>query len=118
MGRLKLRLNVLYITADRVRIRSGRAGATPIAVGFHSPPDLASQLPPSSGSHQLAMAKLHVHSDHHTGTPPKTECGCLHGGVTESGRVRNPALTLCSVLAHLNMYRYGCTYRVTLRVFS
>ena len=45
--------------------------------------------------------------------PPKSECGCLHGGVIENGRTHNP-LILCSVY----MYRCGCTYRVTLRVFS
>ena len=31
-----------------------------------------------------------------TRVPPKSECGCLHGGVIENGRIRNP-LTLCSV---------------------
>ena len=46
---------------------------------------------------------------------PKTECGCLHGGVIENGRECNP-LTLCSVPVHVMMYRRVCTYRVTLRV--
>ena len=32
--------------------------------------------------------------------PPKTECDCLHGGVIEKGRTRNP-LTLCSVPVHV-----------------
>ena len=27
--------------------------------------------------------------------PPKTECGCLHGGVIENGRTRNPLLYTC-----------------------
>ena len=37
--------------------------------------------------------------------PPKSECGCLHGGVTENGRTRNP-LTLCSVpaLVHVQVW--------------
>ena len=35
-----------------------------------------------------------THMEH----PLKTECGCLHGGVIENSRARNP-LTLCSVHA-------------------
>ena len=36
---------------------------------------------------------------------PKTECGCLYGGVIENGRARNP-LTLCNVpvLVHVQVW--------------
>ena len=38
--------------------------------------------------------------------PPKTECGCLHGGVIGNRRTRNHPLTLCSVLVleHVRMW--------------
>ena len=41
----------------------------------------------------------------HRKIPPQTECGCLHGGVTENGRARNP-LTLGSVpvLLHVQVW--------------
>ena len=37
--------------------------------------------------------------------PPKTECGCLYGGVIENGLTHNP-LTLCSVpvLVHVQVW--------------
>ena len=51
--------------------------------------------------------------------PPKTACGCLHGGVTENGRTRNPLTTwTVHVLVHVCAGMDGCTYWVTLRVFE
>ena len=45
---------------------------------------------------------------------PKTERGCLQGGVTENGRTRNP-LTLWTVPVLVNVRVW---FWVTLRVFS
>ena len=46
--------------------------------------------------HHLAEARSALQT-HCTETPPKTECGCLHGGIKiENGRTRNP-LTLWTV---------------------
>ena len=50
-------------------------------------------------------------------TPLKFVCDCLHGRVIKNGHTCNP-FTLCSVPALVHMYRCGCTYWVTLRVFS
>ena len=59
--------------------------------------------------------QLKLHTFSLSLVPPKTECGCLHGGVLENGRTRNP-LTLWILL--VCTYMCWCTYWVTLGVFS
>ena len=49
---------------------------------------------------------------------PKMECSCLHGKVIENGCTRNPLTLVYGLYLYLYMYRCGCTYWVTLRVFS
>ena len=48
--------------------------------------------------------------------PPKTECGCLHGGVVGNETVSHAILSAYAVYVYV--YGCGCTYRVTLGVFS
>ena len=53
-----------------------------------------------SGNESRTLRKAMSSTDAY---PPKTECGCLHGGVTENGHARNP-LTLCSAPLYLHVH--------------
>ena len=50
------------------------------------------------------------------GDPPKTECAANMAGSLKT--VAHAILSPYAVYLYLHIYRYGCTYRVTLRVFS
>ena len=48
------------------------------------------------GAFTVYTLNAYMSTKHKAYNPPKTECGCLYGGVIGNGRTRNP-LTLCSV---------------------